>query len=166
MDTLSHGSMGSHLQPFTELFSSSTSTFNAGDLADLAIQMKALPDEPKDGADPEENLWVPAGYTYFAQFIDHDLTFDSTSSLNPADRPPQGSRVPSNLRTPRFDLDSLYGDGPDANPFMYENDGASLLTDNHDLLRSTNDRAIIGDKRNDENSIICQVHLNNHNRHI
>ena len=102
---------------------------------------------------------MPAGYTYFGQFVDHDLTFDSTSSLNPADRPPQGSHVPSNLRTPRFDLDNVYGDGPDAQPFMYAADGATLLTGNNDLLRAPNGRAIIGDKRNDENSIVCQIQL-------
>ena len=159
MSASAHGFIGSHLQPFTELLPSRTRTFDPHDLLALAELMKSLPDVPKDGPDPEENLWVPAGYTYFGQFVDHDLTFDSTSSLNVADRPPQGSHIPSNLRTPRFDLDNVYGDGPDAQPFMYDTDGATLLTGNNDLLRAPNDRAIIGDKRNDENSIICQIQL-------
>ena len=94
-----HGFIGSHLQPFTELLPLRTTTFAGTDLAVLATMMQADPDTVKDGPDPEENLWLPAGYTYFGQFVDHDLTFDSTSSLNPADRPPQGSHVPSNLRT-------------------------------------------------------------------
>ena len=155
----SHGFVGSRLQPFTELLPERTTTFDNHHLAALAELMKAKPDTVKDGADPEENLWVPAGYTYFGQFVDHDLTFDSTSSLNPADRPPQGSHVPSNLRTPRFDLDNVYGDGPDAQPFMYDSDGATLLTGQDDLLRAPNGRAIIGDKRNDENSIVTQIQL-------
>ena len=138
-----HGFIGSHLQPFTELLPLRTTTFAGTDLAVLATMMQADPDTVKDGPDPEENLWLPAGYTYFGQFVDHDLTFDSTSSLNPADRPPQGSHVPSNLRTPRFDLDNVYGDGPDAQPFMYGSDGASLLTGTNDLLRAPNGRAII-----------------------
>ena len=67
----------------------------------------------------------------------------------------------------------MYGDGPDAQPYMYAEDGASLLFKDsfenqcqssfdqahQDLLRSPNGRAIIGDKRNDENSIISQVQL-------
>src|SRR5688572_2060200 len=55
---------------------------------------------------------VPAGYTYFGQFVDHDLTFDKTkvafgSNVSAADLV-QG-------RSPALDLDSLYGAGP-ANP--------------------------------------------------
>ena len=154
-----HGFVGSHLQPFTELLPLETAIFDPHDLFELSTKMKADFDTVKDGPDPEENLWVPAGYTYFGQFVDHDLTFDSTSSLNPADRPPQGSHVPSNLRTPRFDLDNVYGDGPHAQPFMYAADGATILTGQDDLLRAPNGRAIIGDKRNDENSIVCQIQL-------
>jgi hypothetical protein len=139
-------------------------------LVELAASIKASVDTVKDGADPEENLLLPAGYTYFGQFIDRDLTFDRTSSLNPKDAPDLGQkdRMPSNLRTPRFDLDSVYGDGPDAQPYMYADDGASLIFKDsfenqcqsnfdrahQDLLRAPNGRAIIGDKRNDENSII------------
>ena len=161
MSSRSHGFVGSHLSPFTELLPGQAATFATQDLNSLASQMVSLPDTPKDGPDPEENLWVPAGYTYFGQFVDHDLTFDSTSSLNLADRAPQGSHVPSNLRTPRFDLDNVYGDGPDAQPFMYDAAGLKLLVshDGHDLARASNGRAIIGDKRNDENSIVCQIQL-------
>ena len=32
--------------------------------------------------DAEENSGIPAGYTYLGQFIDHDITFDPTSSLD------------------------------------------------------------------------------------
>jgi len=149
MVTTAHGFIGTHLSPFTDLLPSRSSTFDPGLLAELANLMRGNPDSVKDGDDPEENLWVPAGYTYFGQFVDHDLTFDSTSSLNLADRAPQGTHVPSNLRTPRFDLDNVYGDGPDAQPFMYEADGATLLTGTDDLVRAPNGRAIIGDKRND-----------------
>jgi hypothetical protein len=62
---------------------------------------------------------------------------------------------------------------------MYGDDGATLLyggmghptqktnpnglitteTAFWDLLRAPNGKAIIGDKRNDENSIVCQIHL-------
>jgi hypothetical protein len=179
MSDFGHGAVGTREQAFTTLLPLRAAVYPPHLLSELAKSFAAKPDNVTDGADAEENLWVPAGYTYFGQFIDHDLTFDSTSSLNPAD---VGAvdRFPTNLRTPRFDLDSLYGDGPDSQPFLYAEDGATLLfkdgdTDgdrdhpntglafeyqaDQDLLRSSNGRAIIGDKRNDENSIVSQIHL-------
>jgi len=30
---------------------------------------------------------IPAGYTYFGQFVDHDITFDTTDSQREADNP-------------------------------------------------------------------------------
>jgi Animal haem peroxidase len=183
MSGFGHGQVGTRERDFTSLLPLRAVGYDTQQLLALSILMQDALDEVKDGADGEENLLLPSGYTYFGQFIDHDLTFDNTSSLNPADIGEQ-DRLPTNLRTPRFDLDSLYGDGPDAQPFMYGDDGASLLykksgtgnevipiTSNQqmidgfnnradeDLLRSPNGRAIIGDKRNDENSIISQIHL-------
>jgi Animal haem peroxidase len=173
MSDFGHGAVGTREQLFTTLLPLRAAGYPPHLLTELAASMAADLDEVKDGADAEENLWMPAGYTYFGQFIDHDLTFDNTSSLNPADSG-DVDRLPTNLRTPRFDLDSLYGDGPDAQPFMYGVDGASLLFKDsdtnqspttfeqarQDLIRSPhNGRAIIGDKRNDENSIVSQIQL-------
>jgi Animal haem peroxidase len=172
MGDFGHGAVGTREQAFTTLLPLRTAPQKTELLVALAASIQAVVDEVKDGADGEENLWMPAGYTYFGQFIDHDLTFDNTSSLNPADIGGK-DRAPTNLRTPRFDLDSVYGDGPDAQPFMYAEDGASMLIKDsfenqcqssfdqahQDLLRSPNGRAIIGDKRNDENSIISQIQL-------
>jgi len=62
------------------------------------------------------NRRVPAGYTYLGQFIDHDITFDPSSRLDDA-TPPTTLR---NFRTPRYDLDSLYGAGPLDQPFLYD----------------------------------------------
>jgi hypothetical protein len=168
MSNPGHGLVGKREQDFTSLLPLRATSYNALDLAKLAEDMKGPVDTVKDGPDPEENVLLPAGYTYFGQFIDHDLTFDSTSSLNPND-----ADDPSNVRTPRFDLDCLYGDGPDAQPFMYDIDGVKLLFQNNpidpcadpkglaarDLLRNPHGLAIIGDKRNDENSIVSQIQL-------
>ena len=165
-----HGAVGTREQQFTSLLTPDHTGYDIHKLFVLAGLMKGDPDTVKDGPDPEENLWMPAGYTYFGQFVDHDLTFDSTSSLNKDVMVDTfESLVPSNLRTPRFDLDCVYGDGPDAQPFMYDSDGATLLlgsqgqnlngipTADFELLRAPNGRAIIGDKRNDENSIVNQI---------
>jgi ABC-type antimicrobial peptide transport system permease subunit len=77
-------------------------------------------------------------------------------------------------RTPRLDLDSLYGRGPADQPYMYngskfrlgrpllENDKATRVRDLPRYI-DPNDpkaarRALIGDKRNDENVIVSQLH--------
>ena len=132
-------------------------------LSDLATAMVG-DDAPKDGADPEES-GIPAVYTYFGQFIDHDLTFDPSSSLQKQNDPD----ALVDFRTPRFDLDNLYGRGKDDDPYFYDNDGRFLLGRSlsgakanpkaHDLPRSQNTpaRAIIGDPRNDENTIVSQL---------
>jgi Animal haem peroxidase len=110
--------------------------------------------------------YIPAGYTYLGQFIDHDITFDATSHRALADNP----LGVENFRTPRLDLDSLYGSGPVVHPFLYdwqhpETAGARLLVGrNHDgghedVPRNVPGRALIGDARNDENAILVQVHL-------
>jgi len=156
-----HGLRGTHADVYTRLLPPKATPFDPDALRRLAAMMVIDDSELNDGADAEENLQVPAGYTYFGQFVDHDLTFDATSSF--ADP----TAAASNLRTPALDLDCLYGTGPADQPYMYAADGASLLPDDPgalDLLRipagnPAYGRAVIGDKRNDENSIVCQVHL-------
>src|SRR3974377_2241949 len=49
-------------------------------LTKLANAMVSEFDPPKDGPDDEES-GIPALYTYFGQFVDHDLTFDPTASF-------------------------------------------------------------------------------------
>lgn len=133
--------------------------------------------------DDEENTGIDAGYTYLGQFIDHDLTFDPASSLQ--QRNDINALV--DFRTPQFDLDCVYGRGPDDQPYMYNSDGRTFqigreLTEGkggkviaHDLPRHDwkeadgreFHRALIGDKRNDENVIVSQLHsvfLQFHNR--
>ena len=124
------------------------------------------------GEDDLDNANLPSGYTYFGQFVDHDITFDPTSSLMRQSDPEKLE----NFRTPRLDLDCLYGEGPADEPFMYDADRGGLFLlgtverdwtgQNHfpgshepDLLRNRQGRAIIGDMRNDENVIVSQFQL-------
>ena len=72
-------------------------------------------DRPKDGPDDEES-GIPALYTYFGQFIDHDITFDPMSSADQAEDPD----ALVDFRTPALDLDNVYGRGPDDQPYMYD----------------------------------------------
>jgi hypothetical protein len=136
------------------------------DPAELAATM--IETEAEDEDETENNINIPAGFTYVGQFIDHDITFDPNSKLQ-RDNDPDALR---NFRTPRFDLDSVYADGPSDNPFIYHPDGIHLLIDDTnpaepDLPRNLEGRALIGDPRNDENLIISQLHLaflNFHNK--
>ncbi|WP_440658718.1 peroxidase family protein [Ensifer adhaerens] len=57
----------------------------------------------------------PAGFTYVGQFIDHDITFDTSSPLDAE----TDAETIHNMRTPALDLDSLYGNGPALQPFLY-----------------------------------------------
>ena len=75
------------------------------------------PDEDEnDGKLAGGSLRLPAGYTYFGQFVDHDITFDPVSSLTRQNDP----NALTDFRTPRFDLDSLYGAGPADQPYLYD----------------------------------------------
>jgi hypothetical protein len=49
------------------------------------------------------------------QFIDHDLTRDTTSELAVQEQPERTV----NHRTPYFDLDSVYGSGPSGSAQLY-----------------------------------------------
>lgn len=75
------------------------------------------PMEQEDKADRTDT--VSAGQIFFGQFIDHDVTLDTTTSLSSV---VEDERV-SNVRTPTLDLDNVYGMGPEANPFLYHDDG-------------------------------------------
>src|SRR2546427_12195382 len=147
--------------------------FDAGVLHDLAAAMTAefeATPTPETEADNEENTGISAGYTYLGQFIDHDLTFDPASSLQKQNDP----EALVDFRTPRFDLDCLYGRGPADQPYLYRADGVHMLLGNA-LTGADNDphargvprnqpepsepaRALIGDPRNDENIIVSQLH--------
>src|SRR5271170_1881146 len=80
---------------------------NRKNLAKLGHKMSNTVDPPKDGKDDEES-GIPALYTYFGQFIDHDITFDPSSSLQKQDDPD----ALTDFRTPALDMDNIYGRGP------------------------------------------------------
>jgi hypothetical protein len=135
---------------------------NEKNLALLGAKMSASFDPPKDGKDDEES-GIPALYTYLGQFIDHDITFDPVSTLQEQDDPD----ALRDFRSPAFDLDNVYGRGPDDQPYFYDGGISFLLGDPltngdpkaTDLPRNAAKprRALIGDPRNDENAIVSQL---------
>jgi hypothetical protein len=136
-------------------------------LKGLASNMVEPPPPPPETLDPfaATSTRLKAGFTFIGQFIDHDITFDHT----PLDQQLADPDATVNFRTPRYDLDSVYGLGPASEPQFYDPaDPDKLLVvarnanDVEDMARySTGDsagKAIIPDPRNDENLIIVQFH--------
>jgi hypothetical protein len=113
-----------------------------------------------------DNPTHTAGTTFMGQFIDHDITFDTSSKLGVTTDP----FTSPNGRTPVLDLDSVYGDGPVGSPALYDPaDPSKLLIESggtfadgtpgfEDVPRTNSGSAIIGDPRNDEHLIIAGLH--------
>lgn len=126
-----------------------------------------------------EDSDIPAGYTYFGQFVDHDITLDGSDGLPQSLKDGISHDEMKQLRSPSLDLDSVYG-APAIAETLKEADGLRMKlgrttaiasgtaapsgpgTDvdllGHDLPRQHSGQAIIGDARNDENLIIQQLH--------
>ncbi len=109
-------------------------------------------------ANNRNNPTHTAGTTFVGQFIDHDITFDTTSRLGVTTDP----AVSANSRTPSLDLDSVYGAGPVAGPQLYDPaDHDKLRIDFGGLFEDLprvdggSNTAIIPDPRNDENLMIA-----------
>lgn len=141
---------------------------DAGD--DMSDPITSITDPTKSLHNPD-NPDLSAGFTFLGQFLDHDLTFDPTSSLERQQDP----EAIANFRTPLLELDNVYGSGPNASPHLYDQtvqerkfyieeipDSATKTRDGStkfDLPRNGQLTALIGDPRNDENLIISQLHL-------
>ena len=86
----------------------------------------SLPPTPASPSDPKRrtttrsnenpNPILTSGFTFVGQFVDHDITFDTTL-LSEQQSDPYAT---TNFRTPRYDLDAIYGLGPNTNPQFYD----------------------------------------------
>lgn len=111
--------------------------------------------DPNLSLNNRDNPNHTAGRTFMGQFLDHDVTFDATSALGVPTEP----RRTRNGRSPRFDLDSVYGSGPAASPQLYDPaNRAKLRLESgglfEDVPRAADMTAIVSDARNDENMMI------------
>jgi hypothetical protein len=102
-----------------------------------------------------------AGWPFFGQLIAHDIT---------ADRSPLSQHAQSatlvNFRTPRANLECLYGAGPVGNPYLYQRDDPAKLLlglndagEAADVPRNSEGMALLGDPTNDVHVFISQLHL-------
>jgi hypothetical protein len=96
-------------------------------------------------------------WPFFGQFIAHDIT---------ADRSPLGHRSDPdqirNFRTPRANLEGVYGAGPVGSPYLYrKDDPAKLLLGpgGHDVPRNQEGIALVGDPRNDVHLFVSQLQV-------
>ena len=106
-------------------------------------------------------ILVDCGYTYFGQFIAHDLTKDISSidevwRKDPRDLP--------NLQSARLDLEVLYGAGPERSPDLYENDLVRLKVGQSkqhasafDICVGAKGERILADDRSAANLILRQM---------
>jgi hypothetical protein len=84
----------------------------------LLTQLGNLMGDP--GRDTGADSIIPAGYTYFGQFVDHDITLDVSSTIDAV----QDANEIDNMRSPALDLDAVYGRGPALDPYLYRFPGA------------------------------------------
>lgn len=113
---------------------------------------------------------MTAGMTFLGQFIDHDMTFDPTSSLERQVDP----ELVENFRTPSLGLDNVYGSGHLVMPHLFDTTdgmgGVKFLlhplgvkgkddVKKFDVPRNSCNTALIGDPRNDENLIVSQLQV-------
>ena len=81
-------------------------------------ELKDIAQGMAEGAAIANPKGTTAGITFFGQFIDHDLTLDTSPQPNATVEP----TTLVNGRTFAFDLDSVYGGGPSGSPQLYDGD--------------------------------------------
>jgi hypothetical protein len=136
---------------------------------EAALHALGRPGGPLDEAAAEESTdaTVAAGWPFFGQFVAHDIT---------ADRSPIGHRTDplqiENFRTPRANLEGVYGAGPVGTNYLYEKDDPAKLLlgeGGHDVPRNHEGIALLGDQRNDVHLFMSQMQvafIRMHNRMI
>ncbi|MEY2584046.1 MAG: hypothetical protein QOD80_72 [Verrucomicrobiota bacterium] len=118
------------------------------------------------GKEREGTLTPRIGYTYFGQFLGHDLTHDATPLAGPYE---DAEKTP-NFRTAVFDLDHVYADGPAGSPYLYEGEegaetfkiGATVPGGYRRDLPIARGHLLIGDlqdTRNVDNLLLRQLHV-------
>jgi hypothetical protein len=140
-------------------------------LDNLSDPIQSIVNQPVFSPNNPDNSSMTAGVTFIGQFLDHDITLDPKSKILENSTP----RSTTNFRTPAFDLDSLYGGGPDTSPELYETSSGDYLfkieaipgseavsrngATRYDVPRDAAGNAIVAESRNDENTIVSQLQL-------
>jgi hypothetical protein len=127
----------------------------------LTALARAMIDDGSRVSDNRPEILVDVGYTYFGQFVAHDLTKD-VSSIDEAWQKEPEDLV--NLQTPRLDLEVLYGGGPAISSELYEDDRVRLKVGSRnaggrsfDVCVGAQGERILADDRGGENLILRQM---------
>jgi heme peroxidase len=110
-----------------------------------------------DGGACDTESRVEAGQPFFGQYLPHDITADRSPLRAHAD-----INALHNVRSPRANLESLYGGGPVGSPYLFDQtDPAKLVlgVDGRDLPRNQQGIALIGDPRNDVHAFMTGLQL-------
>jgi hypothetical protein len=149
-DAAGYGRMFPDLPPLAADIAALEAAGDAGGLSDAAAAPEVTTGTGADAAGA-------AGWPFFGQLVGHDIT---------ADRSPVGPHADvtalRNARSPRLNLEMLYGEGPVGAPYLYDmHDPAKMLTgaDGADLPRNSQGIALIGDPRNDVHIFVTHLHL-------
>ncbi len=157
---------------YCRLFAPTNPTFDLEVMEKLGASM-----ESAQTRIPPERLRhpLPAGYTYFGQFLDHDLTLEETP-LAEATRFASIPATTVNAADARFNLNHLYGAGPGSvrHGSLYETDGCSFRLgtvrtkegETFDLPLGKEGEPASAESRNTENLILrqfCVIFLKLHN---
>jgi hypothetical protein len=128
----------------------------------LLALIYAMNDESPTFKPPTQRFALPAGYTYFGQFLDHDLTNDASSAGDTWYLQPEEIL---NRQVPHLDLSHLYGKGPwdDEDCRLYngirfrvgEPYGAHGVS--FDIAVDTEGHPLVADSRASENLILRQL---------
>src|SRR6267378_746232 len=110
-----------------------------------------------DGGACDTESHIEAGQPFFGQYLAHDLTADRSPLRIHGD-----INTLRNARTPRANLEALYGGGPVGSPYLFDQkDPAKLLLGDRgsDLPRNQQGIALIGDPRNDVHAFMTGLQL-------
>ncbi len=149
-DATPSGWLHPHAHPYRRISPSSSHHPDPLELVRLATEMKSRAGLNDPGT-------IPAGYSYWAQFLAHDLTL----SVPGAEGDDPRAR---NARSGQLDLECLLGHGPRVDAHLYAAVGAPVLVlderhAEYDVPRRSDGTAILADARNDDNVLVGQVHL-------
>lgn len=110
-----------------------------------------------DGGPSNSESHIEAGQPFFGQYVAHDLTADRSPLRVYGD-----INTLRNARTPRANLEALYGAGPIGAPYLYDQaDPAKLLlgVGGQDLPRNQQGMALVGDPRNDVHAFMTGLQV-------
>jgi len=123
-----------------------------------------MQDAARVDQEPAQDAPIPAGFTFFGQFIDHEITL---MSMPPTLGQPQDLISVVNLRTPKLELDTVFAKGPADPDSAKFYDPATLklrlAESGRDIIRTgggtTPSEKLIPDPRNDQTVILVQLHV-------